>query len=79
MDKGTWQGTVHGVSKELNTTGGLNNNCISHQTPLNALRGEVLCVLTVWVSLQGRVKPYHISEDPLVREAFYLQRLLKTI
>ena len=21
MDKGTWQGTVHGVSKELNTAG----------------------------------------------------------
>ena len=80
MDKGTWRGTVHGVSKELNTTVGLNNkNCISHQTPLNTLRREVLCVSAVWVRLQGQVKPYHISEDPLVRKAFYLQGLLKTI
>ena len=64
MDKGTWQGKVHGVSKGLNTAGWLNNNCFFYQTPLNTLRGEVLCMPEVWVSLQGQVKLYHISEDP---------------
>ena len=36
MDRGAWWATIHGVAKELDTTGRLNNNCLKKKSEFSS-------------------------------------------
>ena len=36
MDRGAWWATIHGVAKELDTTGRLNNNCLKNKSEFSS-------------------------------------------
>ena len=36
MDRGNWKATIHGVAKELDTTGRLNNNCLKKKSEFSS-------------------------------------------